>query len=183
MKIVILDGNPDSHSISFDTYLDNLEKALNEKNHQVAHLKLRDLNIKYCVGCWGCWVKTPGECSVKDDSAIVCREMIHSDFILFVSPIIMGFTSALMKKMQDKTIPLLHPYIELDHGECHHQKRYTKYPALGILLEKGEDTDEEDIEIINQAMRRYALNFKSNLQFTKFSTDSIMEVCDAINHF
>jgi len=93
----------------------------------------------------------------------------------------MGFTASLMKKMPDKTIPLLHPYIELDHGECHHQKRDTKYPTLGLLLEKGADTDAEDIEIINQAMRRYALNFKSNLQFTRFSTDSITEVCDAIN--
>lgn len=182
MKITILNGNPYSDSGFFDIYLENLSNELNGNNHQVSLLRLRDLNIKYCVGCWGCWVKTPGECTAKDDSAIVCRDMINSDFILLTSPVIMGYLSALLKKILDKTIPLLHPYIEIDHGECHHRKRYAAYPALGLLLEKQDDTDEEDVEIIKQTMQRYALNFKSNLRFTKFTTDSIKEVCDAIDH-
>ncbi|MCI0513757.1 NAD(P)H-dependent oxidoreductase, partial [candidate division KSB1 bacterium] len=171
----------DGAASAFTTYLEQLGDALKAKRHQVSHFKLCALNIKYCVGCWGCWLKTPGECSVKDDSALVCREMINSDFVLFASPVTLGFTNALMKKTLDKTIPLLHPYIEIDHGECHHRPRYTKYPALGLLLEKAADTDPEDLEIITQAMRRYALNFKSNLRFTKFSTDSLPEVCDAID--
>ncbi len=182
MKISILNSNTDGNSTTFDAYLDNLSNELTGKNHQVTHLKLRELNIKYCIGCWGCWVKTPGECVVKDDSAAVCRQMINSDFVVFAAPVIMGFPSALMKKMLDKSIPLLHPYIVIDHGECHHRKRYDQYPALGLLLEKETDTDEEDIKIINQAMQRFALNFKSTMKFTKFSTDSVMEVCDAIDH-
>ena len=44
-------------------------------------------------------------------------------------------------------IPLLHPYIELVKGECHHKKRYSKYPKLALILDRDHDpeTDDEDI--------------------------------------
>ena len=107
------------------------------------------MKINYCTGCWHCWVKTPGQCSSKDQSLDVCRTVINSDFTLWASPIIMGFPSALLKKVTDKLIPLVHPYIVLDQGEAHHLARYDHYPQFGLLLEKNGDTDDEDIEIID----------------------------------
>ena len=71
------------------------------------------MDVRYCVGCFGCWVKTPGECVSKDGSHDIRREVINSDLVLFASPLIMGFTSALLKKAHDKLIPLIHPYFEL----------------------------------------------------------------------
>jgi len=113
MKITILNGNPDVNNAKFDNYLKNLSDLLESSNHTVTILKLREWDIKYCTGCFGCWVKTPGECVVPDDTRDIRREYIHSDFVLFASPVIMGFTSALLKKAHDKRIPLLHPYFEL----------------------------------------------------------------------
>lgn len=181
MKILILDGNPNPENKQFDQYLENLKKLLKSNHHEIERIRLKDQDIKYCTGCWSCWVKTPGECAFKDDSHQVCREYINSDFVLFASPVIMGFPSAVLKKTMDKLIPLVHPYIEIVNGECHHIKRYSKYPRLGLLLEKSSDTDEEDIQIISDIYQRFALNLKSKHYFTKLTTHPIEEVLHAIN--
>ncbi len=181
MKIIILNGNPDAGNASFDDYLKSLSNVLMSDGHTVTVFELRALDIKYCTGCWGCWVKTPGECAVKDESRDVRRAAIHSDLVLWASPVMMGFYSALLKKVADKFIPLVHPYIVVDQGEAHHRARYDKYPLFGLLLEKSADTDDEDIEIISDIQSRMALNIKTSLAFTKLMLDPIEEVAREIN--
>ena len=181
MKITILNGNPDENNTAFDDYLTNLSDELNSDGHAVTSFELREMDISYCIGCFGCWVKTPGECSnAADDTRLVRREYINSDFIIFASPVIMGFTSALLKKAHDKLIPLLTPYIRLYEGETHHIARYDKYPLIGLLLQVDEDTDEEDIRIISDIYRRDAINFKAPFIFTKTIDEPVEEVADAV---
>jgi len=181
MKITILNGNPNAGNAKFDNYLKNLSDLLESSNHAVTAFQLREMDIRYCIGCFGCWVKTPGECIVTDGSRDICREYINSDFVLFASPIIMGFTSALLKKAHDKLIPLILPYFEIVHNEFHHSSRYEKYPLMGLLLEKGKDTDEEDIKIVSDIYRRDAINLKTSFCFTKLTDDSVEEVANEIN--
>ena len=182
MKILILDGNPDPDNEQYRAFLDELERSLESGDHQLTISTLREKDISYCTGCWGCWVKTPGECVIVDDAREVCRDVINSDLVIFVSPVIMGFTSALLKKTQDRLIPLLHPHIEMVGGESHHKKRYPVYPKLGLILEKSEDTDDEDIGIIERIYRRSALNFKSDLSFLRTVEDPVEEIVDEIGH-
>ena len=181
MKITIFNGNPDGGNDVFDNYLKRLSDALELREHTVTTLTLREMDIRYCIGCFDCWLKTPGECIVADASQDVCRQFIASDLVLFASPLIMGFTSALLKKAHDKLVPLIHPYIGIYHDECHHMPRYEKYPLTGLLLEKGRDSDEEDIEITSEIYRRDALNVHSSLCFTRLTADSIEEVADEID--
>jgi len=181
MKITILNGNPDGRNTDFDLFIEKLSIFLDKEQKKVRHLKLRGMDIKYCNGCWGCWVKTPGECQFPDDSKTVCEEVINSDLVLFASPMIMGFTSALLKKTMDKLIPLLHPYIEFVRKECHHRKRYDKYPKIGLLLDKT-GADEEDVAITVSIFERFALNFKNRLNFVEYTTHPVQEVMNEINN-
>jgi multimeric flavodoxin WrbA len=181
MKVTILNGNPDASNTTFDDYLAKLADALSSDSNEITIFTLRDMDLKYCRGCWGCWVKTPGECVVKDDARETRRQYINSDLALFASPVIMGFTSALLKRAHERLIPLIHPYFELVDGEMHHLSRYDKYPLMALLLEKREDVDEEDIKIISDIYRRDAINFKTSFCFTRFTSDSIEEVANEIN--
>jgi hypothetical protein len=142
---------------------------------------LRDMNIRYCVGCWGCWVKTPGECLSKDDTAEICRAVIGSELTVFASPLIMGYPSALLKKTLDKLIPLVHPYTTLVQGEVHHVARYPAYPKFALLLEPEEDTDPEDLVIVSDLFKRSALNMKSNLAFSHVTTRPVEEAIHEVN--
>jgi len=181
MKITILNGNPNTDNVKFDNYVKELSGLLESARHIVTVLQLGEMDVRYCIGCFDCWVKTPGECKVADGSRDICREYIDSDFVLFASPVIMGFTSALLKKAHDKLIPLLLPYLELVQNECHHVSRYQKYPLMGLLLEKGKDTDEEDVKIISDIYMRDAINFKTSFCFTRLTDDPAEAVANEIN--
>ena len=153
-------------------------KLLTEKdlNNKYDVFTVRDLDIKYCCGCWSCWVKTPGKCIQKDDMPRILRSMINSDLTIFISPIVMGFVSSLQKKISDKMIPLVHPYIKICENECHHQARYDKYPKLGLLLIEDDLVKKEDVAIINQIYNRTALNMKTELSFSVLTKGSLEEL-------
>ena len=164
MKITILNGNPVPSS--FDTYLAQLKPALEAGGHTVTQLDLRDMPPRYCIGCWGCWVKTPGQCSNGDAASLAMdRAVINADFVLWAAPLKMGFPTELLKRACDKHLPLIHPYMVVDHGEAHHRKRYVRYPRLGLLIEREADTDERDLQIVTDIHCRTALNLKTRLEF------------------
>jgi multimeric flavodoxin WrbA len=174
MKITILNGNPETSG--FDNYLGELRVALESKGNVVNQLDLRNVTLRYCIGCFGCWVKTPGECSTKDESCEVRRSVIHSDFTLWAAPLKMGFPSSLLKMALDKSIPLIHPYFVVHHGEAHHRPRYERYPRLGLLVEPETDTDEADLEILANIFSRTALNMKSRLEFALTTQTSVSDL-------
>jgi multimeric flavodoxin WrbA len=181
MKITMLNGNPNADNVAFDNYLRELSRHLGLRHHTVNVFNLREMDIRYCVGCFSCWVKTPGECITKDNSDNICGAYINSDLVLFASPVIMAFTSALLKKAHEKLLPLVHPYLEFVQSEVRHLSRYEEYPLMSLLLEKGNDTDEGDIKIISDIYRRDAINFKTKFCFTKLTSDPIEEVANEID--
>ncbi len=181
MKITILNGNMRSQPDEFSAYIDQLNKKIKE-DHSCHLYNLNEMNLRYCTGCWSCWWKTPGECSIKDEGEKIFPSVINSDFIIFASPLMAGFTSSALKKITDRLIVLLHPYIELINGECHHRKRYDKYPDFGLLLQKEADTDKEDLDIIKDIYDRLAINFHCRRKYLKFTDqdkieDIIYETC------
>jgi multimeric flavodoxin WrbA len=178
MKITILNGNPEPSSL--DTYLGDLRAQLESRGHILTQVDLRDLDLRYCIGCFGCWVKTPGVCSTQDDSCQMRRAVIHSDFTLWAAPMQMGFPSALLKMALDKSIPLIHPYIVLDHGEAHHRPRYDHYPRLGLLVAPEADTDAADLDFVSDIFSRTAINMKSTLEFALTTDTPIEEVANRI---
>ena len=74
--------------------------------------------------------------------------MEESDLVVFASPVVAGFISALLKRFTDRLIPLVLPYFTILENEIHHVSRYEKRPSLGVIVFAGEDTDSEDLEII-----------------------------------
>ena len=167
MNITILNGDMNKEDSRFSDYIEELT-GLFQTNNEVTLYPLNKMNLHYCIGCWSCWWKTPGRCAINDDAEQIFKSVINSDFVLFASPLMAGFTSSSLKKITDRLIVLLHPYITVQHGECHHTKRYDKYPVFGLLLEKERDTDQEDIAVVNDIYDRFAINFHSARTYTKF---------------
>ena len=136
MKIVILDGALENTPKNWSEYLSGLTAALKGNDHQVNHFLLKDQDIHHCTGCFKCWVQTPGMCVFDDDSREINRAVINSDFVLFASPLVMGFSTSVLKKKMDRMIPLVHPYLDIVEGEIHHLPRYDRYPLFGLLCSR-----------------------------------------------
>jgi len=179
VKITILNGS--SVQTAFDVYLAQLTSSLRTAGHSVTLINLRDVPLRYCVGCFGCWVKTPGQCVSRDASLEMDRAVIQSDFTVWAAPLKMGFPSQLLKMANDKHLPLIHPYMEVVQNEAHHMRRYPKSPRLGLLLEKEPGTDERDLKIVSDIYCRTALNFRSRLEFSLTTETAPDEIAQRIN--
>jgi multimeric flavodoxin WrbA len=119
---------------------------LTARSWSVSVLRLNELEIAPCVGCFGCWIKTPGECVIDDAGRDVAKAIVQSDLVVYLTPILFGGYSYELKKALDRSISIISPMFRRIHGEVHHKKRYARYPsilALGWL--KQRTADEEDI--------------------------------------
>jgi multimeric flavodoxin WrbA len=173
MRCLILNGNPEPSS--FDDYLARFTQALEQQGHVAERIDLRNLNLRYCAGCWTCWWKTPGLCALKDDMAGIYPKMVQADLILWASPLVVGTVSALLKKVQDRFVPLAHPYIELVDGECHHRHRYPHNADLGVIVEvTAEDTD-VDLAITRELFARFSRNTRTRFRLFAATTTSALE--------
>lgn len=141
------------------------------------------LDLKHCVGCFGCWGKTPGECFQKDDMPIISNAIMKSDLTVFISDVKVGFISSELKKVNDKMLPLLHPYMQIVQGEMHHKRRYKRYPKLALVLIEGEQLNDEVFKIIDDIYKRVAINFRSSLLFTMKDTIELRGLNNEISRY
>jgi len=163
MQVIIVNGNPDSEKREFENYLADYQNRLLAAGHSVRIFTLREMNLGFCRGCFHCWHTTPGICSMKDDIIPIHKAVINADLVIWASPLYKGYVSSLLKKVQERMIPLLHPYVEVVNGEIHHRKRYGNNPGHGVIVEKESDSTSEELMIVRQILERYALNFRSKL--------------------
>lgn len=159
MKATILNGAAGDDALTRRA-TDALIALLQQSGCKVEQIRLGELDIAPCLGCFGCWVKTPGICVIDDAGRDVAKKAIQCDLLTFVTPITFGGYSFQLKKAADRLIPLILPFFQLVGGEIHHQKRYASYPLLLGLGTLPEPNDAQE-QLFRTLVRRNAINFRS----------------------
>ena len=128
-KIVILDGAGTGDS-DLSPVLDVLREVLEADGAQVETFTLRDIKLAHCLGCFNCWVKTPGICVEADAGREIAKAVIRADVAVLFTPVTFGGYSPELKKMLDRFVQLVSPFFAMDHGEVHHPPRYQRRPRF-----------------------------------------------------
>lgn len=158
MKALILNG-----ALKDDNRMDLInkytEEVLTKEGYEVVEsILLHEKKIGPCLGCFGCWIKTPGICVIDDYGRVLAETIINRDLVVYLTPVTYGGYSSELKKALDRVIPLLLPFFKKVNGEIHHKERYESYPKVVVLgVMQGEDKDME--EIFNSLIKRNSLNF------------------------
>jgi multimeric flavodoxin WrbA len=144
MKALVLNGS-NTEKGAVNTVSDYVVDFLRINGHEVDVMSLRNEKIASCLGCFGCWLKTPGECIIKDAGRELPRKVIRSDLVFLLTPVTFGMYSSELKKAMDRfPCPILLPFFTKINGEIHHAKRYDKYPklvAVGVLPNPDEESE------------------------------------------
>ena len=138
-----------------------------QNSSEIKYIDLSSLNIGNCVGCFGCWTKTPGRCVIRDDATKVYPYIAKSKEVLYVSHIKYGGYDTVMKTMLERAIPIQQAFIRILNGETHHVQGDV-VPKKATIIAYGNITPEEK-DIFKQLVSRNAhnMNFKSyNIIFT-----------------
>lgn len=162
MKALVLDGCREGDYLTMEAVLE-MTSALAGRVDDVEVVKLRDLSISACTGCFGCWTRTPGECVIRDDAGGVLRSYIGSDISVWITPVTFGGYSSQLKMMLDRCIPLLDPRFTIVDGEVHHLLRYPRYPKT-IVLGTLPSPDAEAERLFARLLSRNGLNLHQTIE-------------------
>lgn len=135
-KVMIHDLNEnDFNSIFSSVYEDIIIIAPNNK-------------ISKCIGCFGCWVKTPGSCVIKDGYENMGKLFSQSDELIIISRICYGSFSPFVKNVLDRSIGYILPFFSIRNNQVHHESRYSKRLKLSVLA-YGKATQKEKDTLTN----------------------------------
>jgi multimeric flavodoxin WrbA len=148
-KVTILDGARAGDE-DLPPLLDILIDELSYGGAEVQAYKLRQIKLSHCIGCFGCWLETPGICVEADAGREIAQAIICSDMTVLFTPVTFGGYSSELKKIMDRWIPLVLPYFGRYHGEIHHTPRYS-----GVQRHPNS----EEAHIFRLVVGRNAINF------------------------
>lgn len=140
----------------------------------VQYIDLSSLKINNCVGCFGCWTRTPGKCVIRDDATRVYPFIAMSDRVLYISRIRYGGYDVVMKTMLERAIPVQQAFIRIHKGETHHVQRAVMLKKATIVA-YGDDISDEEKDIFRQLIARNACNMSFESYEILFVTETKLD--------
>ncbi len=122
-----------------------------------------------CVGCFSCWIKTPGVCVINDRCSEIPLDITSCDEMWLISELEYGGHSKAVKTVLDRSIGYMLPYFRIVDGEMHHQMRY-KHSFKLVSIYYGNAMDEEK-QIARELSEANARNFGCENYETLFADD------------
>lgn len=134
VKVVAFNSSPHMEKGGTSLVLTPFLEGMEEAGAEVELFYLHKLNIKPCLGCFHCWLKTPGECVQRDDMEVILPRFAASDIAVFATPVFVDGMTATMKMLIERLIPLMLPLFAIRDGHCRHPQREGIKPGKLALV-------------------------------------------------
>lgn len=126
-----------------------------------------DGSIFPCIGCFGCWIKTPGACVIRDSYGDMGELLSKCDGLAIISRCVYGGFSPFIKNVLDRSISYLLPDFTLLEGEMHHKPRYDHTFSLDCWF-YGEGIRDAEKSTAEKLVRANARNFYCQTRAVSF---------------
>lgn len=134
--------------------------------------------IRHCTGCFGCWIKTPGRCVLKDGYDNMGGLLSNCKKLIIISQCFYGCYSPFVKNVLDRSIPWLLPFFKMKNNETHHKRRYQNNIQLAVYF-YGESITTEERETARKLVMANCVNFYVKNYKVSFS-GSLGELCKEV---
>lgn len=153
--------------------MDKIKKSLNQDKIIVdedTSVICGNRKIKSCMGCFECWIKTPGKCKIRDGYENLSNLYSKAEKIIIITRCFYGSYSPFVKNVLDRTIPYLLPFFKFKNKEMHHITRNkTKFDLnvyfYGKNLTQNEKAAAQEIvkaNSINLNAKHFTVSFIEN---------------------
>ena len=116
--------------IIYDVPIGHIEQYTNDDDILV---NASDIH-RYCIGCFGCWLKTPGKCIIKDGFEDMGKLLSQVEVFILSSNATFGSFRSAVKYVLDRSISYVLPFFEIRNGEMHHGERYQNALTISALF-------------------------------------------------
>lgn len=116
-------------------------------------------NIRGCLGCFNCWVKTPGRCIIEDSYTEMPKYILENETFVIITEIKYGCYTSYVKNVIDRSIGILLPFFQTINGELHHLPRYDNAALKFVVIGYGKDVTTDEEQTFKDIIKGNALNF------------------------
>lgn len=134
--------------------------------------------MRNCIGCFGCWIKSPGECIIKDGYEHLGKQFGACDELVIISKCTYGSVSPFIKNVLDRSIGCVLPYFEIIDSEMHHKKRYDNVYSITMYF-YGENITATEKETAHKFLKAVAVDFHGSVNSITF-LNNIAELGDKL---
>lgn len=157
MKALLI-SDKDYQTETYQQIKNIVSSFLEDKGLEIDMIDIERDDLAFCMGCFGCWIKTPGECVIQDKMKEINKSFVNSDAVIYLSPVIFGQFSANIKNVLDRWIPNILPFfITRPDGSTMHPSRYEKYPSQ-IIIGYGDELSREDSQLFTDITKKHRRN-------------------------
>ena len=134
MNMLAVNGSPRGSKGNTEVILQAFLNGAIEAGAEAETIYLKDKTILHCIGCFTCWIKTPGVCVHKDDMPEILERMRGADLMVYAMPLYVYTVPGLFKDFLDRLIPLAQPFIERRGDHFLHPPRYGQGLRKSVLI-------------------------------------------------
>lgn len=135
-------------------------------------------SIRNCIGCFGCWIKTPGKCVLKDGYENMGEIFSQADNVVIISKCCYGGYSPFVKNVLDRSISYLLPFFKTKNNETHHKPRYENRFRLSVYF-YGESITPQETETARNLVKANSVNFNVSNYKAAFY-ESLDKLCEEV---
>ncbi len=128
-------------------------KGVEEGGAEVELYYTRKLRIHPCLGCFNCWLRTPGECVQKDDMEWLKPKIREADIRIYASPVYCYGITGQLKNLIDRMVSLASPFVEVDEGRTRHLPGEGEKPHKVVLVSNCGLWDMENFDLLVAQMK------------------------------
>lgn len=163
MRITVFNGSPRVENGNTHTIVSAFLKGARKAGAETENYFLAEYDIKPCRGEFNCWLKTPGQCMIKDDMAELRQKMKDNDIIVFATPLYVDNVTGIMKNFMDRMVAEGDPHMEKDeNGECRHVLDDRKIPKFMVISNCGYP-EQSHFQVLQLLFKRIARNFHTEV--------------------
>lgn len=126
-----------------------------------------DDTIHHCIGCFGCWIKTPGACIIRDKYGDMGEYLSKCQEVILISKCCYGGFSPFVKNVLDRSISYIHPYFVIRNGEMHHRRRYKNHIDMRVWF-YGENITEKEKQTSEKLVKANSINLDCHVSSISF---------------
>ena len=132
--------------------------------------------IKGCLGCFNCWIKTPGKCIIIDSYSEMPKFILENGTCIIITEIKYGCYTSYVKNVLDR-LPsgLLLPFFQTVNGEIHHVPRHKNTALKFIVIGYGQDVTYAEEKTFKDLIKRNMIN----LSVTDYESYIIKDISEA----
>ena len=158
-----------------------MKLLIHDLNEETIHLLLPNIHedvilvsdngtAHHCFGCFGCWIKTPGACVIRDHLGDMGECLSKCDEVTIISQCFYGGFSPTVKKVMDRSISYGHPYFVMRNGEMHHRRRYQNHFVFKVWF-YGEDITQKEKQTAQRLIHANSINLDCGDESVTFVRD------------